>query len=285
VDESGAVWRAREMAAAIGPLSIPVDIQLYVDHLRGVIRLLDLPSDQPGYSTKIGDRLCIFVNQRDISERRRFTICHEIAHEVLNLASEHDDSSGLNYSKRPWNEILCDVFAAELLLPYTQFKPLADACEIGFTALDKLASKFEASVSSTGSRFAAASELPCAFVLTQGGIIRYAARSKMLREAGAWVHFGASVPAGSSAHTARVQGGQHAGEFPADMWFVDWRRGGSLMEESRYLAKWDQCLTLLWFDDDEVPQSEFSVEDHDEEPLLKELDGTLPWPGRRRRRG
>jgi Zn-dependent peptidase ImmA (M78 family) len=284
VDEAGAVWRAREMAAAVRPLSIPVDVHLYVDHLGGIVRLIDLPTEQPGYSTKIGDRLCIFVNQRDSSERRRFTICHEIAHEKLNLTSEHADSSGLNYSKRPWNEILCDVFAAELLLPYAEFKPAADDCEVGFAALDKLASQFEASVTSTGSRFAAASDLPCAFVLSQGNIIRYAARSKMLREAGAWIQLGAYVPAGSTAHAARVQGGQHTSEVPADTWFADWRRGGLLMEESRYLSKWDQCLTLLWFDDDEVSESEFNIEDDDEEPLLKELDGTLPWPDKRRRR-
>jgi hypothetical protein len=249
------------------------------------VRLLDLSSEQPGYSIKIGDRLCIFVNLRDAPERRRFTICHEVAHEVLNLTSEHSDTSGLDYSKRSWNEILCDVFAAELLLPYAQFKPIADACDFGFAALDELALKFGASVTSTGSRFAAASDLPCAFVLSQESVIRYASRSKTLREAGAWIHPGASVPAGSSARAARSQGSQQTSEVAADTWLADWRRGGSLIEESRCLPKWDQCLTLLWFDDDEVPVSQFSAEDNGEEPPLKELDGVLPWPGKRHRRG
>jgi hypothetical protein len=81
----------------------------------------------------------------------------------------------------------------------------------------------------------------------------------MIREAGAWIQLGASVPARSRTHTARVEGGQHIGEVAADMWFTDWRRGGVLMEESRYLSKWDQSLTLLWFDDDEVPQPEVSI--------------------------
>lgn len=172
MDEFTAVWRARELAAAVRPISIPVDVQKYVDHLQGMVRALDLPSEQPGYSTKVADRLCIFANENDSSERRRFTICHEVAHEVLNLASEHADTSATDYSRRPLNEILCDVFAAELLLPYERFKPMADACDIGFAALDELASKFEASVTSTGSRFAAVSDLPCAFVLTQAGIVR-----------------------------------------------------------------------------------------------------------------
>ena len=47
MDESGAVWRAREMTAAVRPLSIPVDVQLYVDRFRGVIRLIELPGEQP----------------------------------------------------------------------------------------------------------------------------------------------------------------------------------------------------------------------------------------------
>ncbi|MGH9772693.1 MAG: ImmA/IrrE family metallo-endopeptidase [Candidatus Acidiferrales bacterium] len=82
------------------------------------------------------------MNVNDSTGRRRFTICHEIAHAVLNLASEHADTSGSDCSKRPWNEILCAVFAAELLLPYERFKPMANACDIAFPALDELASKF-----------------------------------------------------------------------------------------------------------------------------------------------
>ena len=205
MDESTAVWRARELAAAVHPASIPVDVQVYVDHLQGVVRTLDLPNEQPGYSTKIAGRLCIFVNATDSLERRRFTICHEIAHAVLNLASEHADTSEFDYSKRPLNEILCDVFAAELLLPYERFKPAADACDIGFADLDELASKFAVSVTSTGSRFAAATDLPCAFVLSQAGVIRYASRSKAFREAGAWISLGTSLPKASSAQTARSE--------------------------------------------------------------------------------
>jgi Zn-dependent peptidase ImmA (M78 family) len=261
-----------------------VNLQLYVDHLQGVVRTIDLPGDQPGYSTNIADRPCIFVNANDSVERRRFTICHEIAHVVLNLPSEHADTSELDYSKRPLNEVLCDVFAAELLLPYGQFKPMADACNVGFADLDELAQKFEASVTSTGSRFAAAVDLPCAFVLSQAGRVRYVSRSKALREAGAWISLGSPVPSSSSAHAARTQRETHTSETPADVWFTDWRRGGTLIEESRYLLNWDQSLTLIWFDDDQVCDASFDAHDGSEEPLLRELDGVLPWPGKSRRR-
>jgi hypothetical protein len=250
-----------------------------------MIRQLDLPDEQPGYSTKIADRLCVFINRNDSPERRRFTICHEIAHSVLNLPSEHSSTSELDYSRRPWNEILCDVFAAELLLPYDHFKPMADTCRVGFADLDDLASKFQASVTSTGSRFAAVSDMPCVFVLSQTDIIRYASRSKSLREAGAWVSLGSLVPSNSCAHRARVNRKQCGDEIAADEWFSDWRRGGVLVEESRYLYQWDQCLTLLSFDDDEVPPRESAdYNNKEQEPLLKELDGVLPWPDKNRRR-
>ena len=54
------------------------------------------------------------------------------------------------------------------------------------------------------------------------------------------------------------------------MWFTEWRRGGTLIEESRNLPKWDQCLTLIWFDDDEVPPpTDFDGDDGSDEPLLE----------------
>jgi hypothetical protein len=39
----------------------------------------------------------------------------------------------------------------------------------------------------------------------------------------------------------------------ADIWFSDWERGGILLEEVRHLTQSDQTLTLLWFEDEEVP--------------------------------
>ena len=59
---------------------------------------------------------------------------------------------------------------------------------------------------------------------------------------------------------------------------------GMLLEEARYLPRWKQTLTLLWFDEDEVPLPDSDDQNSDEEQGLKELDGTLPWPGRKKQR-
>ena len=84
-----------------------------------------------------------------------------------------------------------------------------------------------------------------------------------------------------------AKGGKNTGpdEIAADVWFSDWRRGGIVLEEARHLKSWEQTLTLLWFEDEEVPPlRREGSETEDEEPFLRELDGTLPWPGKRRRR-
>ena len=59
-----------------------------------------------------------------------------------------------------------------------------------------------------------------------------------------------------------------------------------MLEEARHLDRFDQTLTLLWFEDEEVPGPkpgtgrDWEIEE-DESVLLKEVDGVLPWPGRR----
>src|SRR5260370_7287740 len=77
-----------------------------------------------------------------------------------------------------------------------------------------------------------------------------------------------------------MKGGAGHIEVEADLWVSDWRRGGALLEETRYLPRWDQTLTLLWFEDEEVPQEHETGGDMGPE----ELDGLLPWPGKKRRR-
>ena len=83
-------------------------------------------------------------------------------------------------------------------------------------------------------------------------------------------------------------------------WFSNWERGGVLLEEARHLKQWDQTLTLLWFENEEVPsppqhvrpEQRWETEGRDvtyrrekEDKLgLKELDGQLHWPGKSRRR-
>ena len=284
MDEFTAVLKAREFVNKVSSDAIPVSVDAYAAVLGAKIKYdTSMQPGEDGCSTMFNGKLIIAVNANSIPQRQRFTVCHEIAHAVLGLPSEHEIASW-SY-RRPINEVLCDVFAAELLLPVSKFKPMVEEQEPGFKAIESLAETFEASWASTASRFATVSSLPCAYVLSEGGRVKYCARSRAFREMNAWVGLGASLAAGSVA--ARLRNGekvQAPDDLDADVWLSNWNGGGMLAEDSRHLASWDQTLSLIWFEDDDVqaaaPDRRLTLE-HDG---LNELDGVLPWPGRSRRR-
>ena len=58
-----------------------------------------------------------------------------------------------------------------------------------------------------------------------------------------------------------------------------------LAVEAMLIREWDQCLSIIWFDEDLKPAGQsrdYAMED--DEPLLEELDGILPWPSKSRRK-
>jgi Zn-dependent peptidase ImmA (M78 family) len=291
VDPLTAVIKARDLMQRVNTRSIPVPLEPYLKELRCELKVKqNLGPKESGYSfpSPSGDKHFIVVNGKESPERQRFTAFHEMAHIELGLPSEHTDGPSLSFARRSPNEMCCDIFAAELLLPYWSFKQLVNQAEIGFDAIEQFAEQYEASVTATGSRFAAANEAPCAFVLSHAGKVKYAERSKSLREAQAWISPGSVLPSGSS--SARCRGGEvmrDVNEIPADIWFTDWSRGGQLLEEVRHLSAYDQTLTLLWFEDEEVPcnaKADYEEDEDEDYELLRPLDGKLPFPGKRRRR-
>ena len=128
-------------------------------------------------------------------------------------------------------------------------------------------------------------DAPCAFVLSEQGKVRYASRSRHCarRTRG----FRPGWRCRRIGLRALRAGGTCDGpeEIAADIWFSDWDRGGALLEDARHLAQWDQTIALIWFEDEEVPAPEQDRHKRQEEEFgLAELDGVLPWPGRKRRR-
>ena len=288
MDELSAVLKARELINKVGPTSIPISVRIYVDNIEGTLRVEhDLAPDEAGWSfQKPNGKHCICINGKDSEERQRFTVCHELAHIVLGLPSEHGTGPAWSYTKRSPNEILCDVFAAELLLPYKLFKPLVTNAEFSLAAIDELAGQFKASTTATGSRFATLAGAPCAFVLSEQGKVRYSSRSTSLREANAWIPPRMPLPEGSVSERRRA-GATSSGpeKVEADIWFENWDRDGALLEDARHLNQWDQTIALLWFEDDDVPPPHPDRRKREEEEFgLAELDGVLPWPGKRRRK-
>ncbi|MEG3192815.1 ImmA/IrrE family metallo-endopeptidase [Lysobacter sp. D1-1-M9] len=275
--------RARKFVRAVAPTSVPVSLEAYLAHIDAkAIVDDDLGEGEAGYTMTVKGRHTIGVNARDSERRQRFTICHEIGHVVLELESEHGDLSW-SYERRPPNEVCCDIFAAELLLPVSLFRPEVLKMEINAQSMADLAEQFNASLLATGSRMVAFSPEPCAFVVSQGGKLKYAFRSPALRDAKLWVPSGIALPDHSmSAALRKNSAGAGPIELDADVWFDD-VEGGIVLEDAIYDASRDQTLTLLRLDAEELPERTESIAHSREEDDggLKELDGHLPWPSKR----
>ncbi|MFD2274637.1 ImmA/IrrE family metallo-endopeptidase [Undibacterium arcticum] len=177
--------------------------------------------------TKANGQHVITVNSLESEERQRFTVCHEIAHIVLKLPSLHDELPSWSYAKRDINEVTCDIFAAELLMPYKMWKDKVPKEEPSITVIEYMAAEFKTSFPAAASRYANLADIPCAFVTMERGMVRYAARSTSLRRALAWIPPKTPIPAGSVAHRLRAAGITHieTDEVAQDVWFENWEKG------------------------------------------------------------
>lgn len=287
--EFEAEQKARRFIQDAGISAVPVDLGLYVAKVGGKVSLDVLDPGEAGYTMVTGAGPLITVNEMDRDTRRRFTVCHEIGHLVLGLPSEHGHGPDWSYTKRSPNEVCCDVFAAELLLPIAFFTPLARALAPDFEAVDDLRVKFLASREATASRLAATSRLACGYVLSEGGKVRHMVRSPALRDARAWVSNGTPLPAGSAAAALRSDSGRSgSAAYSGDVWFEGWQ-DVELSESSIFIPEYDQTLTLLHCTDqdelDALPRAGIPEREGDDESdaLLKPLDGYPGWAGRGRR--
>ena len=287
--EFEAEQKARRFVRDAGISAVPVDLSLYVSKVAGKVSLDVLDPGEAGYTMVTGAGPLITINEMDRATRRRFTVCYEIGHLVLDLPSEHGHGPDWSYAKRSPNEVCCDVFAAELLLPVLFFTPLARGLAPDFDTVDDLRVRFFASREATASRLAATSRLACGYVLSDGGNVRHMVRSPALRDARAWVSNGTPLPAGSAAAALRSDSGRSgSAAYSGDVWFEGWQ-DVELSESSIFIPEYDQTLTLLHCtDQDELddlaragsPEREVNDED---DSLLKPLDGYPGWSGSGRR--
>mgnify|MGYP005848330447 CR=1 FL=1 len=289
MDDADVRQEARGFIAKVDISNIREDLSPYVAAANATVKQEELGEGESGYTiTRPNGKHIITVNSLETEERQRFTICHEIAHIVLDLESSHEEVPSWSYAKRHQNEIACDTFAAELLMPYKQWLSRVPKEEPSLELIQEMAQLFGTSFPAAASRFASLSDMPCAFVTMERGAVRYAARSTALRNVGAWISPRSTIPVGSVAHLIRSSGNNRTdtAEVPQDLWFDNWDRGLVLWELSRHYARTDTTISVLWFDSDELPEVEVNrfgkrIED---DCGLAELTGELPWPGRSKRR-
>lgn len=281
---------ARQFMADLDLSNIANDLSVYTKKVKAKLGTEDMSEGQSGYTlTKRDGSSVIIVNERECRERQRFSTCHEIGHIVLNLKSDHRETPSWSYSKRDENEIACDLFAAELLMPYEAFKRDADQQVPSFELVERLRVEYVVSFSACASRLAAVTQYPCAFVTMSSSLIRHASRSVPLRQLNAWIVPKSPIPQGSVAYKL-VEDGEFSGEdsaVPQDVWFQDWPKGYDLVELSKHYPRYNETFSLLWFEQDsgpEEPVKNFAgVPGEVDDGGVKELDGVLSFSKRVRR--
>ena len=289
------VLKARDFIRESGINSVPVDLKRYCAVAKAKIEVrYDLDDEESGQTFPFSGKNIITVNGNHTEERQRFTVLHEIGHIILELPSKHQNGSIkttdlISYRQRPEEEILCDIFAVECLLPHDFFKKDLEDVDIRLDTIKELSRRYKASIHSTGSRFAANCEGLCSFVLIEEGKIRYVSSSKSLRELKGWIDIGVPVPQNSAAfHLIKNQSEaeHYDDEVPTEIWFNNGVGNYDMLcEEAIFIKEWNQCLSILWFDESLRPAGEIQPYDvgYGEPPLLEELDGILPWPSKSRR--
>jgi len=281
--------RARLFIAPLDLSNVRDDLQVYLRAANAILRREEMCDGESGSTlTRPDGKHVITVNTREPAERQRFSICHEIAHIVLRLPSSHDEVSSWSYAKRHPNEVACDWFAAELLMPYKQWLAVVPKGEPSLEVIEHMADEFRCSYPAAASRYATLALTPCAFVTMERGSVRYAARSMSLRRARAWISPRSPIPQGSVAYRLRADAvsGTRTEVVAQDIWFQDWASGLDLSELSRHYRSTDTTTSLLWFEEDGLSHCEFDRFGRrvEEEEGLSELTGELPWPGKSRRR-
>ncbi len=268
---------------------IDTDLSGYIQKVKAKLKTEQLEEGESGYTlTKRDGTSTIIVNELERRERQRFSTCHEIGHIVLELSSNHKETPPWSYAKREENEMACDMFAAELLMPYDQFKADVDKAEPSLELVERLRARYVTSFSATASRVAAVTDYPCAFVTMNSTVIRHASRSAALRRLNAWIAPKSPIPGGAVAHQL-IRDGQRSGEssdISQDVWFQDWPQGYDLNELARHYPEYDETFALLWFEEDsgpEEPVNTFSSRPQEDDGGLKELDGVLAFSKRIRR--
>jgi hypothetical protein len=167
-----AVLPLLERAAALGPLRLPVDLNLVASlaQVREIaevegLGVAGLVRPHPASDSA----LLIETRASDRYERKRFTVAHEIAHSRMpgfwdNPSRSRSDRVTGQFPDRLPLEAACDIAASEILLPESIVAPWLAGKRYDATTLSDLAMEAEASLSACGRRLVDLSAEPLAFV-------------------------------------------------------------------------------------------------------------------------
>ena len=285
MDEIQVISLARKLLKDCGVTKAPTDVDNLALSLGFKVSRQDLPEGEAGNTFERRGQKHILVNQNDGLHRQRFTILHEIAHHVLKLPSVHGESLPSDelecFKSRPKEEVLCDVFAAECLVPWQLIQPLAIQDDFTHDNLTMLSEYFQASRLCVASRFAQASNDHLALIVAEDGIVQYAITSKGLREAGVWITRHIKLPRNSAAAKAMSMTTDEV--ITAELDGLDWSGSENASrfvcyEEATYYAPKKKTQSIIIFEELVTVSPNAKQQSRSEDDvLLEELSGYPGW--------
>lgn len=281
MDELTAIGRAQALVKDFA--SAPIDALGIAEGLGFEVKFADLPANQAGNTFPKAGRKIICINQNDDPYRQRFTMLHEVAHQVLDLPSKHGEVLPSNelerFAGRPPEEKLCDAFAAACLVPLHLLRPLVSGLPFTVVTLQTLTERFQASHGCVASSFVRSSRERVAYVYAEDGGIQLALASAATRDAGLYIERGIRLPINSAAFRLLRDGGRSE---TADLDASDWSSSASAdsyacYEEAIHMVSWKQTISLLTFEHIGGSSEPIGDKEEDDE-RLPALTGHLPWP-------
>ncbi|QDU71071.1 ImmA/IrrE family metallo-endopeptidase [Mucisphaera calidilacus] len=138
--------------------------------------------------------------------RTRFSIAHELGHYFLDRHRAYLLRTGKSHPSR--GEFLsdrtieteADAFAAGLLMPSKLIRPLVNGGEMSFADIERWASDFRTSITSTARRSVELSDFPCALIGVREGRVAFSFFAQAMIEGGCYPRpRGSSLPAEAQA--------------------------------------------------------------------------------------
>jgi Zn-dependent peptidase ImmA (M78 family) len=288
MEENTAILRAREFLKLHGTPSLPVDVMELAAAEGFEVLFKDLAEGEAGSTVERRGQRFIWVNEHDPDFRQRFTVLHEIAHHVLGLPSVHGqvslplDEALATPRRRPQEEVACDAFASECLVPHTLLKPRADSSAFTVLSVSQMSALFRASQHCIASQWIKASDETLAFVIAKDRRIEWAFPTKNARDAGLRIPNGRSLPANSAADRLVRTGSSDvaSSELEASEWsLADTASRFVVYEEATNYVPMQRTYSFLTFEEVDAARHEegrnTSVDQ--DSALLEALTGELRW--------
>lgn len=205
--------------------NLPVNLQEICDYELLPLRFLDIQEKNTGarlVQTKgewfievdnEGSADRNFSADKIVRRRQRFSVAHELGHYAMKSHCEHELQGALLSGHNPHassyarqRESQANEFATELLLPYTELKPVLKGIDFKddlFTSVEQLADRFDASMTATLKRVASILDIPVVAIhfAPDGKSHQVPSYSVDYKQAGFYFPRDGAIPTGSYAAT------------------------------------------------------------------------------------